>query len=552
MNDDDRRAHLERCSSTARIVSGWEAAEGQIPWQLSLRMVDPTGAVSSCGGSVIHPEWGLTAAHCTATRVTMVLRCGAVSLWRPELIFETYEYFNHPLYIDALQSVVQPHDISLLKFQRTITFSDRVQPIRVQNSLDRNRNYDGVRLIASGWGRTWTNGATPENLQWVYLAGDSNQRCSSAFGGSSIIVDSTICASSYNVTSQSTCQGDSGGPLVDLEEDGKYTLVGVTSFVSALGCHAGMPAGFIRPGHYHDWITDVTGINFDWVPEPPTDSSESKSSESSESEEKSKSAESSEETSEAESNETPEAESNETPDAESNETPEVESNETSEAESNETPEAESDETPEAESNETPEAESNETPEAESNETPEAESNETPEAESNETPEAESNETPEAESNETPEAESNETPEAESNETSEAESGETPEAESNETPEAESNETPEAESNETPEAESNETPEAESNETPEAESNETPEAESNETPEAESNETPEAESNETPEAESDETPEAESNETPEAESNETPEAESEETSEEEQSRLFWSVFRGASLSAFGKY
>ncbi|XP_063541603.1 collagenase-like [Cydia strobilella] len=277
-----------RSPSGARIVSGWEAAEGQIPWQLSLRMVDPTGAVTSCGGSIIHPEWGLTAAHCTATRVTMVLRAGAVSLWRPELIFETFEYFNHPLYNDAMLIFVQPHDIAIMKFQRTITLSDRVQPIRVQNSLDKNRNYDGVRLEASGWGRTWTNGATPENLQWVYLTGDSNERCWSAFfPGSSIVVDSTICASGYNVTSQSTCQGDSGGPLVELEEDGKYTLVGIASFVSSLGCHADMPAGFIRPGHYHDWITDVTGINFDWVPEPPTDSSESKSSESSSSESKS-------------------------------------------------------------------------------------------------------------------------------------------------------------------------------------------------------------------------------------------------------------------------
>ncbi|XP_047999224.1 collagenase-like [Leguminivora glycinivorella] len=265
----DDAAFIENARSPARIVSGWEAEEGQIPWQLSLRMVDSTGAVSSCGGSIIHPEWGLTAAHCTANRVTMVLRAGAVSLLRPELIFETFEYFNHPLYIDAIAaSKVQPHDIAILKFQRTITFSDRVQPIRVQNSLEKDRNYNGVRLEASGWGRTWTDGAAPENLQWVYLSGDSNEFCRSAYNGSSIIVDSTICASAYNVTSQSTCQGDSGGPLVELEEDGKYTLVGVTSFVSARGCHVDMPAGFIRPGYYHDWILEVTGINFDWVPEP--------------------------------------------------------------------------------------------------------------------------------------------------------------------------------------------------------------------------------------------------------------------------------------------
>ncbi|XP_073947925.1 uncharacterized protein [Choristoneura fumiferana] len=287
--------------SGARIVSGWEAEEGQIPWQLSVRMVSPTGAVSSCGGSIIHPEWGMTAAHCTATRVTMVLRAGAVSLWHPELLFETTEYYNHPLYIDALQSVVQPNDIALLKFPRAIPFSDRVQPIRLQRDVDRNRNYAGVRLEASGWGRTWTNGAAPDNLQWVYLTGESNLACWFAYGGSSIIVDSTICASHYNVTSQSTCQGDSGGPLVDLEEDGKYTMVGVASFVSGTGCHTDFPAGFIRPGHYHAWYREVTGLDFDWdFEEPttvaPTTEADSSSSESSSSE---SSSEESEETTEA-------------------------------------------------------------------------------------------------------------------------------------------------------------------------------------------------------------------------------------------------------------
>jgi hypothetical protein len=32
-------------------------------------------------------------------------------------------------------------------------------------------------------------------------------------------------------------------------------------------------AGYVRPGHYHDWFYEVTGVNFDWkdedlVPEP--------------------------------------------------------------------------------------------------------------------------------------------------------------------------------------------------------------------------------------------------------------------------------------------
>ncbi|KPI99023.1 Collagenase [Papilio xuthus] len=254
--------------SQNRIVSGWEAEEGQFPYQISLRMVNLDGRVNGCGGTIIHPEWGLTAAHCTATRVTIVIRAGTVNLTRPESIFETTTYYNHPQYIEALQSVVQPHDIGLLKFNRVLQFTDRIQPVRLQSSFDANKDYSDVRLQASGWGRTWTSGESPENLNWVYLRGVSNAFCRGLYG--SIVIDSTICASGYNVTSQSTCQGDSGGPLLVEDVDGQLTQIGISSFVSGTGCHTDFPAGFIRTGPYHEWISEVTGLNFDVQVEPTT------------------------------------------------------------------------------------------------------------------------------------------------------------------------------------------------------------------------------------------------------------------------------------------
>lgn len=37
-------------------------------------------------------------------------------------------------------------------------FTDLIQPIRIQRDADKNKDYSEVRLQASGWGRTWTNG----------------------------------------------------------------------------------------------------------------------------------------------------------------------------------------------------------------------------------------------------------------------------------------------------------------------------------------------------------------------------------------------------------
>ncbi|KAG6443068.1 collagenase [Manduca sexta] len=293
----------EHLRADSRIVSGWEAEEAQFPYQLSMRMVNATGGVTACGATIIHSEWGLTAAHCTAGRISIVIRAGTVNVTRPGLIFETTNYINHPWYNEDFPTVVQPHDIGLLKFERVLKFNNFIQPIRIHNSADKNRNYEGHVMTATGWGRTWTGGSSPENMNWVYLLGVSHETCLEAFRWSPIIQPSTICAAYFNVTSQSTCQGDSGGGLTVVDDDGVISQVGVSSFVSGSGCHTPIPAGFVRPGHYHEWYLEVTGINFDWshtTPEPETepdsessesdsesesDSSESDSSESSESEE---------------------------------------------------------------------------------------------------------------------------------------------------------------------------------------------------------------------------------------------------------------------------
>ncbi|CAH2093411.1 unnamed protein product [Euphydryas editha] len=251
---------------TSRVTGGWPAYEGQFPFQVSIRMTSDVGNIISCGGSVLDNEWILTSAHCLANRISYIIRLGTIDIRRPlYMIEQSYrDAFFYPEFDISNSNRVQQHDVALLKLSIRVAYGPTIQPVRLQNSQQKYINYEGKTLSVIGFGYdddSWNGGDDSDILLWTHLRGLSNEECLDFY---TRVYDTTLCARYYNSTDQSACYGDSGGPLVISDEDGKDTMVGIVHYGSWRGCTSPWPTAYVRPAFYHEWLTEITGINFDW------------------------------------------------------------------------------------------------------------------------------------------------------------------------------------------------------------------------------------------------------------------------------------------------
>jgi secreted trypsin-like serine protease len=99
-------------------------------------------------------------------------------------------------------------------------------------------------------------------MKWTEISLQCDTHLKSIFFKFPVLSVTTLTLTN-TVTFQYICltlQGDSGGALIIQENDGRYTEVGIASFVSGYGCTAGKPAAFTRVTSYLDWISSNTAI----------------------------------------------------------------------------------------------------------------------------------------------------------------------------------------------------------------------------------------------------------------------------------------------------
>ncbi|XP_026283514.1 brachyurin-like [Frankliniella occidentalis] len=250
-------------AASFRIVAGQEAEPHQFPWQVGMLIQGEDGEMFFCGGSLLTPEWVLTAAHCAEPGYIFEVILGAHRIREREESQQRFKVkktdstvFVHPEW-DAEKTA---NDIALIKLPNAAKLNEYVQLTRIPSKQRAEASLWNKNATMSGWGKPSDSAESISPvLRFVVTRIVSNYYCNFRYMFL-IIKDTNICASGFS--GKSTCNGDSGGPLTVPDADTKPTQVGVTSFGIGLGCEKYWPPAFTRVSAYLDWMTKITGGGF--------------------------------------------------------------------------------------------------------------------------------------------------------------------------------------------------------------------------------------------------------------------------------------------------
>ncbi|MFZ2018138.1 MAG: serine protease [Methyloceanibacter sp.] len=268
------------------IVNGKEAPDGKYPYQVRLYS-STEDEYGFCGGSIIAPQWVLTASHCVTEGD---LNTGPTTQKDPEDIVVGYgsndrtqtkriqavKIFATPEFLE--KGLSGKHDVALIKLAEPI--QDAPVITLADPATDKSIASAGAKLTVTGWGALWSpydkdvaalmpdlgEGKDmsdkinfPVKLREVEIEAMDNGTCNTVFAGDKLsVADTEICAM-YQGTTKASCQGDSGGPLVVATPSG-FAQVGVVSWGTICG-NTVTPSVFSRVSSFNDWINDTMKNN---------------------------------------------------------------------------------------------------------------------------------------------------------------------------------------------------------------------------------------------------------------------------------------------------
>lgn len=242
-----------------RIVGGSEAVKNSAPWVVSLQYGFDVLA-HACGGSIIAPNWVLTAGHCLVD----VPKSGNYEVLAGKHDLETVESTEqrrtinrdktwvHPQY----PSGVAPYDLALIFLREPFTINTFVNviPLPVKDV-----QFTG-QVTLYGWGSTSKTifPSMPNLLQTVNKPIISYAQCKAAidlYPEENKLHETNVCTGPLT-GGISACSGDSGSAIVKDNQ-----LVGIASW-TILPCGLeNAPTVYVQASPFVDWINKTIETN---------------------------------------------------------------------------------------------------------------------------------------------------------------------------------------------------------------------------------------------------------------------------------------------------
>ncbi len=213
--------------ASTRIINGTTANPTDWPWIASIMISDLSPLVGAfCAGSLIHPSWVVTAAHCAKNNIDnlqVVLGRHTLSNKNTGEIIKIKQIIKHPNYDNDPENPLS--DIALIQLETPSS-----QPILRLAETYNNLDSKDRSATVIGWGLTNVKdkSSISNQLQQTSVPIVSNEVCNAEQSYKGDVADSMLCAGLAEGGTDA-CIGDSGAPLM-VNTDIGWQQVGIVSW----------------------------------------------------------------------------------------------------------------------------------------------------------------------------------------------------------------------------------------------------------------------------------------------------------------------------------